>query len=202
VNTDSKKLATSPDRNTFQHQGYLKRRAEKGLTPENDEDTRAMDEWYKSWTVEEEKREQDPEWRKINLEYDLRSTDWIVQKVRDSEFYAQNLYAAMCNMSWCKLVTENSFNILKEETWSCSWRYAGGIVAHMRGEGDYIDWYCSGIVNSLTDEERAEMTEEAIQKYELYVSKTVGEGYVTKEIAEDLRKLDWIPVPDEEDQLL
>jgi hypothetical protein len=27
--------------------------------------------------------------------------------------------------------------------WSCSWRSAGGIVAALSGEGDYLDWYCS-----------------------------------------------------------
>ena len=35
--------------------------------------------------------------------------------------------------------------------WQCSWRHSGGIVSNLREQGDYIDWYCSGI---MADEER------------------------------------------------
>ncbi len=131
---------------------------------------------------------EDPESRKNNLEYDLLTTDWILEKARSSEKYAQNLYAAMCNMRWCK---RELWPILKEEYYSCTWRYAGGIIADMRQEGDYIDWYCSGmggLSNYDTDPDE-------------FQARTgfVPEGHITEEIDEDLRKLGWIAVPYDED---
>ena len=78
----------------------------------------------------------DPESRKDNMEYDLLTTDWILEKVRSSKVYAQNLYCAMCNNDFIK---REMWPLLKEQTWSCSWRYAGGIIANMRQQGDYID---------------------------------------------------------------
>ncbi len=46
--------------------------------------------------------------------------------------------------------------------WHCSWRYAGGIVAGLRGEGDYLDWYCS-----------------------------MGEGLVDEQVLTEIRVLGW-----------
>jgi hypothetical protein len=108
-------LSASPERNTFQRDGYLERQAEKDLTPDNDENTRAMAEMYQSWNIEKANREADSEWQKNNLEYDLRSTDWMVEKTRASESYAQNLYAAMCNNDFQR---QDVWPVLKDETWS------------------------------------------------------------------------------------
>ena len=110
---------------------------------------------------------------KHNLEYDLLTTDWILSKVRESESYAQNLYAAMCNNQFQKL---ELIHVLKDESCSYSWRRSGGIIADMRQEGDYMDWYCSGMFGSYDQE---------IPKD--YVS----ESDVTEEIREDLKKLGW-----------
>lgn len=179
----------SPDRNTFQKNGYLKRQAEKGKTPENDKDTKAMVEYYESWSkadeewIEQEDHENDMEW-------DLRTTDWILEKVRSREDYAQNLYAAMCNNEFQK----NEFMPrLAGKTCSYSWRYAGGIIADMRQEGDYIDWYCSGIRNDeyQDDEESKEpLTEEQLQRKAIF-DRYVGESVVTEEIEQDLKRLGW-----------
>lgn len=106
----------------------------------------------------------------------MRTCDWMLEKVRSNNVYAQNLYCAMCNRDFQKL---DVLPVLKEQTWSCSWRYAGGIVADMRQEGDYIDWYCSGIRNGYDDG---------------YVS----EGDVTEEIREDLKNLGWIVLEEKE----
>ena len=122
-------------------------------------------------------RDSDLEWQKNNMEYDLRTTDWILEKVRSSESYAQNLYAAMCNNDFQR---NDVLPILKDQYWHCSWRYAGGIIADMRENGDYIDWYCSGIRDS-------------------YEGGYVSESVITDEIREDLFKLGWLCFSDRHD---
>lgn len=119
-------------------------------------------------------QEQDPEWQKNNLEWDLRTTDWIVKKVRESDVYAQNLYAAMCNNEFTK---NEVWPILQGEIWSCSWRYAGDIIADILDEGNYLDWYCSGMGGPTGD---------------MGASGYLSEGLVSDEIRDDLLKLGWI----------
>ena len=128
------------------------------------------------------------------MEYDLLTTDWILEKVRASESYAQNLYAAMCNMEWRK---RELWQELKEENWGCSWRYAGCIIADMRQEGDYIDWYCSGM-GGLNRDYSGDETNEQWQARTKYVP----EGVVTEEIERDLNRLGWTPIPYDDDKLI
>lgn len=192
------KLSRSPDRNSFQRRGYLDRMAAEGRTPENDDHVSRMVEYYNSWNQRDSELEADPDWHRHNLESDLRSTDWILAKVRASEAYAQNLYAAMCNREFQH---RDVWALLKDQTWSCSWRYAGGIVADMRQEGDYIDWYCSGIRGGASEEDLANMTVEERAQYNWYQENFVSESVVTDEIREDLARLGWIVMEDgEEDQ--
>jgi hypothetical protein len=159
-------VSKSPDRHTFQAEAYVKRCKEKGEEPSED----YLD-LYKSAKQRDEDNIADAEWQKNNMEYDLRSTDWILEKVRASKSYAQNLYAAICNNDFQKLEV---MPILKNQTWSASWRSAGGIVAHMRQEGDYMDWYCSGI-----------------REIDAPSNGYVSEMVVTDEIREDLKRLGW-----------
>lgn len=164
-------LSKSPERNTFRRTKYIESQDEKGLI--DDPETEQMLAWYEKFDQIKLDKEKDPKWQENNLEYDLRTTDWILKKVRESESYAQNLYAAMCNNEFTK---NEVFPILKGEEWSCSWRYAGGIIADMRETGDYIDWYCSGY--------GAE-------------DNWVQESVVTDEIRNDLFKLGWLVRTDE-----
>jgi len=105
-----------------------------------------------------------------NMEKDITNNSEINLLVRDDVF-AQELYAALCNVSWYKNGVE----------WGCSWRYAGGLVADLRNAQkaqdveDYMDFYCSGIGNG----------------------NTVGEGHVTDRVREALAKLSWIPSEDD-----
>ena len=80
----------------------------------------------------------------------MRTSKVMVEKVRSREEYAQNLYAALCNNTFQQ---NEVWPRLTGTTWSCSWRSSGGIVADMRGSGDYIDWYCSGIRSDWSDED-------------------------------------------------
>jgi hypothetical protein len=143
---------------------------------------------------QDDQRSQDPEWQKHNLEFDLRTTDWILDKVRDSRVYAQNLYAALCNNDFQK---QDVWTILKDQIWTCSWRYAGGIVADMQGQGDYIDWYCSGIRDTIPMEQSEwNMLTPEQQMSHKEGQAHVGEGTVTDEIREDLALLGWSVIPE------
>lgn len=125
----------------------------------------------------------------FDLEEEIRNCEWILKKVRTRDDYAQNLYAAFCNMQWCK---RKMWNVLKEEYWSCSWRGAGGVVADLRNKGeDYMDWYCSGMggVAAFTEDDPDSL------ESNFYKKKYVPEGTVTEEIEQDLGELGWFPVP-------
>ena len=87
------------------------------------------------------------------LQRDLGASARIRVLVR-SNLFAMLLYAALCNTEWRYVVTG--------ACWSCSWRSAGGIVATLRAEGDYTDWYCS-----------------------------MGEGLVDEQVLEEIQALGW-----------
>jgi hypothetical protein len=167
-------ISKSPERHTFQADNYVKRCEEEDKEPNED-----YLNLYKSARQQDEENMVDTKWQKDNMEYDLRSTDWMLAKVRESDTYAQNLYAAICNNDFCK---REMWPILKEEYWSASWRHAGGIIADMREEGDYIDWYCSGIGDGLGNGDAT-----GIKGY-------VSESVVTEEIKDDLYKLGWLVI--------
>lgn len=97
--------------------------------------------------------------RAPNLERDLAASPRVVERAA-SRVFAELLYAALCNTEWRHRATG--------ERWSCSWRSAGGVVAHVRGEGDYLDWYCSG-----------------------------GEGLVDEDVLAEIEALGWALVADE-----
>lgn len=174
------KPSKSPQRHTFQKEGYLNRCKEKGEDP----DENYLDMFQKILDQEDSKWD-DPDIKENNLEWDLVTTDWVLEKARTKESYAQNIYAALCNNEFQKL---DVIPILTEKTWSCSWRYAGGIVADMRQEGDYIDWYCSGMGGQIQDYEGEETHDEWSKR-----TGYVPEGKITDEIREDFKRLGWVP---------
>lgn len=110
-----------------------------------------------------------------SLEQDILETAWIRDKICESDVYAQNLYAAMCNHGFQKQAV---MPILTDQYWTCSWRYAGGIIARVRNQGDYMDWYCSGIGTQAD--------------HPGYVQEEI----ITDEIREDLERLGWIILAD------
>ena len=173
-------LSTSPDNGTKSLRRYIERCELDGVAPNPD---------YIKLMSKKRTTNLSPD---NNLEYDLRSTDWILAKARLSESYSQNLYAAMCNNEFRKI---EIVAILRDDRWSCSWRYAGGIVADMLGKGDYMDWYCSGIGGVLGGGSESNADADAIF---LAQQKFVPESAVTDEIREDLAKLGW-QVVDQDD---
>ena len=110
----------------------------------------------------------------INLEFDIDESPEVIKAVEDDTI-AQKLYAALCNMQWEKNSAETEEDKIirklkgEERLWSCSWRYAGGLVADLRNNNynkseDYMEYYCTG-----------------------------NEGVVAPEILELLGKLGWTP---------
>ena len=164
-------FSRSPDRYTFQRDAHISACKEDGSEPNSEylklfEKSQQLDKEFEAATSLHEN----------NLEYDLRSTEWILEKARVSDTYAQNLYAALCNNSFQKI---DVMVILKDQSWSCSWRHAGGIVADMQQKGDYMEWYCSGIGAGLGNGD-----EDGTKGY-------VAESVITDEITEDLARLGW-----------
>jgi hypothetical protein len=170
-------ISKSPQRNTFLVDSHIEDCKQKGEEP----DQSYIDMWD-DFRKQDMLREQSPEWQKDNLEYDLRTTDWILEKARASDSYAQNIYAVMCNNEF---IRKEMWPILKDQRWGCSWRHAGGVVADMLGKGDYIDWYCSGIKNDNYQEDLDGKNPDGY----------VPEGYVTEEVRSDLDRLGWIVTP-------
>lgn len=110
----------------------------------------------------------------FNLERDIRGTEWVLRKVRDQEIYAQNLYAALCNNNFAP---KDMWAILKNLTWNCTWRYAADMVADIRDDNSYINWYCSGTGFKGID-----------------FAGFVEESYVTDEIISDFNSIGWLLV--------
>jgi hypothetical protein len=185
------KISSSLERHTFGKQRYIERMNNEGKPVRDD----YLD-LYDSTIERHAHRFDDPESRVDNLEYDLLTAEWILNKVRASDVYAQNLYAAICNNDFVK---NDVWPLLKDQRWHCSWRYAGGIVADMREQGDYIDWYCSGIQNDpepMTEEVWNTLTQDQQQRY-TDSKNYVNESVVTEEIRGDLLKLGWIVIQEE-----
>jgi hypothetical protein len=182
-------ISRSPQHGTFQIKNLVEK-VELGKT--TIEHAEEMIDFIKSSQQQRLELEESDEWKVDNMEYDLRSTQWIVDKVKNDDVYAQHLYAAMCNNQFTK---NDVWPILTDKRWSCSWRHAGGIIADMQEKGDYIDWYCSGIRDTkiLDENEYNSLTEEQ-QEYYIQGKKFVPESCVTVEIQEDLLKLGWLVI--------
>jgi hypothetical protein len=111
--------------------------------------------------------------RKVfNLERDVRQSNWIITKIQKQEIYAQNFYAALCNNAYAP---EDVWGILSNIKWDCTWRYAAGLIADIREDESYIDWYCSGTGFQGID-----------------FTGFVEESYVTEEVETDINSIGWV----------
>jgi hypothetical protein len=90
----------------------------------------------------------------------------------------------MCNNAFQK---QDTWEVLTDNCWSCSWRAAGDIVATLRDcDEDYMDYYCSGMGGfGVDDPEPASYYEE---------NSYVQEGGITAEIRADLLRLGWVVI--------
>jgi hypothetical protein len=86
------------------------------------------------------------------IQPDLERDLGLSRRIRDlvgSELFAALLYDALCNTTWRHKASGT--------LWHCSWRHAGGVVANLRAEGDYLDWYCSTREGLVDDQVLAEI---------------------------------------------
>ncbi len=191
-NNSGKNVSQSPDKYE-----YMEKRTR---SADSEEAIESLQNLLDIMRREDREKHSDPAWVESNLEYDLLTTDWILEKVRSSDIYAQNLYAALCNNDFQK---NQVIDILKDQRWSCSWRHAGGIIADMQRTGCYMDWYCSGIKHlgeTLDDElqekiDQGQLTEEQIAWVEA-AKQFASEGVVVDQIRDDFKVLGWLVVED------
>jgi len=174
----------SPDRYTFQCKRYLTTINDPESSTEQVSAATDILNMFQLHRHASRDREQKPDWHTHNLEADLRCDPVMLRRVRMCDAYAQNLYAALCNNSFTR---REVMSILQDKQWHCSWRYAGGIIADMRGHGDYIDWYCSGIRRSHDMED---MPVDDVNPTEHCL---VPEGVITDQIRSDKSTLGWFP---------
>lgn len=64
-------------------------------------------------------------------------------KIKTDDGFCENVWSALANKIWR--------NIDGAE-FACTFRYAGGLIADIRGSGNYMDWYCSGPCETVTEE--------------------------------------------------
>jgi len=63
--------------------------------------------------------------------------------IRNNDKVCVELWSALANVDW--------YHPEKHLEASYSFRAAGGLIAEIKGEGDYMDWYCSGPYAEVSD---------------------------------------------------
>lgn len=91
-----------------------------------------------------------------NLLRNIQDSDIIKMKMRNSRDYCVRFYGTLCNNEL----------MCGDYLTGYSWRATGGLIADILGEGDYMNWYCSG-----------------------------GEGHIDDEVQDDLIAIGWHVVP-------
>ncbi len=74
------------------------------------------------------------------FEQDLR--EGLGDEIKNDET-AQQLWSALANVDWYHPETHAHV--------SYSFRAGGGLIAELRGEGSYMDWYCCGPYATVSD---------------------------------------------------
>lgn len=150
-----------------------------------------------------------PALKNQSLKQALKGTPWISEKIKRSEIYAQNMYAALCsNVFMSPSAQEGAVDEESEEVLSrLSWREAGALVAEIRDGETFLDWYCSGIFiddrqgNAGNDSGFSEvkcntgnvdMASNTNETASRTIESFVPEQTITPEVRLDLETLGWV----------
>jgi hypothetical protein len=76
-------------------------------------------------------------------------TEEFQEEMKSSDKLCQEIWSALTNIMW---TSEDDLDMF-----SCSFRYAGGLIAGIIGRGDYMDWTFSGSVGKVTPDIEARM---------------------------------------------
>lgn len=79
-----------------------------------------------------------------DFETDLEKT--FGEKMKSDDEFCSQVWSALANKIW----KHDAFE--RDEEYSCTSRYAGGLIADIIGRGSYMDWYCSGPYATVSDE--------------------------------------------------
>jgi hypothetical protein len=146
------KYRTSPDRYYF-HKKCDKKNLDEGTISQD-----YYNEWTRYWD-DAKIKDTIPTTDLPDLEYELRTSDYIHDKCVSSENYCKDLYAALCNNEFTK----------GSKTCSYTWRTVGGIIANILEKGDYIDWYLSGNEGFITDEIKQDLENMGWYAYDIEI---------------------------------
>lgn len=102
------------------------------------------------------------------LEQNIKNTKWLVQKIKKNQFYAQNLYAALCYHTFVKA---NAYDILCANHVTINSLAAAQLMIEFYPETIELDWIPTNV-------------------YKIAAG-FVRPGYITSEVAQDLNQLGW-----------
>ena len=81
---------------------------------------------------------------------------YLGERMKTDQELCVRVWSSLANVDWyyIKNIPENCHEV------SYSFRAAGGLIARVRRQGDYMDWYCCGPYAEVDDEFRRIMRKE------------------------------------------
>lgn len=86
------------------------------------------------------------------IDFELILIKYFKDRMIEDHELCKNIWSALANVTW--------YNPEAHIEVSYSFRAAGGLIAEIIGQGDYMEWYCSGPYATISDEIRRVMKKE------------------------------------------
>jgi hypothetical protein len=94
--------------------------------------------------------------------FDEDFRELFTQRLKEDRNFGCELWSALANVGWY-----HADDIEEEHECGRSFRGAGSLISDMYGDGDYVDWYCSGPYITVSDYIATQMASKG-WRYELY----------------------------------